>query len=213
MSNLVAVLTGDLIGSTEAGPDRTERAMQLLQAAAKDIGAAETRFTRYRGDGWQILLREPGKFLGVAVFLNALLKGDTTANLQTRIAIGLGPFDSLGPSGLAAARGTAFKASGHALDKMDATDQTLALAGTSTDDIQRSLIAFVEDRMAGWSREQAEVVALKLAPASTMTQGDIAARLGIMRQAVGARLQSAGFDLILRACDALQNHPVFQPAT
>jgi DNA-directed RNA polymerase specialized sigma subunit len=87
----------------------------------------------------------------------------------------------------------------------------LALAGDATDDIQRSLLSFIQDRMEGWSREQAEVVELKLRPNHNPTQGEIATRLGITRQAVGARLQAAGFDLIQRACDAVYNHPAFQP--
>ena len=54
-----AVLTGDLIASTHADPTVTEHAVADLASAAADIAKwtdADTRFTRFRGDGWQIVL-------------------------------------------------------------------------------------------------------------------------------------------------------------
>jgi biotin operon repressor len=54
-------------------------------------------------------------------------------------------------------------------------------------------MAFLQDRALGWSREQAEAVAMALQPEDHPTQAQMAARLGISRQAVAARLQAAGF--------------------
>jgi hypothetical protein len=201
------VLTGDLIGATLAGPARVDHAMTVIAGAANRLGAA---FARHRGDGWQMLLPGQGSFLSAVVFLTADLATDPQA-LPSRIAIGLGTAQVPATGGLAGASGTAFVQSGRALDKMAAQGRTLTLAGTGTDDIQRSLLGFVEDRMARWSPEQAEVVALKLRPAPLdpdkgPTQDDIARALGISRQAVAARLQAAGWTLILTACTAFHTH-------
>ena len=225
MSNLAAVLTGDLIGSTEAGPRRVERSMTVLAQAAEFIENGtrndSTHFYSYRGDGWQMHLKHPGDSLWVVVYLNALLKADPQC-LPTRIAIGIGEVDSLGAAGLAGGSGNAFTSSGRALDAMPPR-QTLALAGDPTDEMQRVVVAFIDERMSGWSPEQAEVVKLRLTimepgedemasyliRRSNLTQGEIAGQLAITRQAVGARLQVAGYKLINKACDVFRG--CFEP--
>ena len=203
---LTAVLTGDLIGSTEVAPAQVERSMSALADAAafiaRDSANPENRFTRFRGDGWQMNLGFAGAALRVAIYLNAVIRADPDC-VPTRIAIGLGAVESLGDEGLAAARGTAFTHSGRALDTM-APGQTLALVGETTDDLQRSLVDFIADRMSGWSQEQAEVIALKLRHGDA-SQQDLAVRLGITRQAVAARLQAAGQGLIWRAATAFSD--------
>ena len=205
MEALTAVLTGDLIGSTEAIPDRLERSMAALAHHASLIGP-DTRFTRFRGDGWQIYLPRPQDFLWVAVYLNAVLRSDPRGCLPSRIAIGLGRTDRLGPAGLSGASGTAFIHSGRALDAMVRVGQNIALAGEATDDIQRGIIAFIDDRITGWSQEQANVAMLRLTPQTDPTQTEIAAILGITRQAVSARFRAAGLSLILNACYAFRDH-------
>ena len=216
MSNLVAVLTGDLIGSTKADLGRVERSMTILAQAAEFIEREtknrSTRFSRSYGDGWQMYLDHPGDSLWIAVYLNALLKADPHS-LPTRIAIGIGEVESLGATGLAGARGSAFTSSVRTLVAMQ-PGQTLALEGDPTDDMQRVAVAFIEERMSGWSREQAEVMKLKLVFMEPnldeitthlvrrldLTQGEIASQFEITRQAVGARLQAAGYKVINRAC-------------
>ena len=204
MEKLTAVLTGDFVGSTEADPDRLERSMVVLAYQAALIGS-DTRFTRFRGDGWQIYLAKPSLFLWVTVYLNAVLKSDPFGSLPSRIAIGTGRVDRLGPIGLSAASGTAFFHSGRALDAMDRNGQTIALAGEGTDDIQRIAIAFIEERIAKWSPEQAEAVRLRMNRKEFTTQGKMAADFGITRQAVAARLQAAGYSLIDAAIGAFHS--------
>ena len=208
MTDVHAVLTGDLIGSTGAGRDRIERSIQTLKDGAAIVEGGKhngsTRFTQNRSDGWQIYLEKPGDFLWVAVYLNAVLKADPQC-LPTRIAIGLGTLDSLGEVGLASATGTAFTYSGQALDRMVVVGQNLVLAGKETDKIMHSNIAFVDDRVAGWSKEQAEAIALSIR-SGFGPHSDIAQTIGISRQAVGARLKSSGFLLVYDAIDAFRQH-------
>ena len=65
-SRTAAILTGDLIGSTDAPANALERAMDALAATARGISDwtpwsdAGTRFTRFRGDGWQAHVADPG---------------------------------------------------------------------------------------------------------------------------------------------------------
>jgi hypothetical protein len=185
----VAVLTGDLIGSTHAPVDAVSESMALISKIAAGIGKT-TRFTRYRGDGWQIYLDDPGQGLWAMLVIAASLRA--AALPESRIALGLGAAHGGSADSLVTAGGAAFTASGRALDGLTAP-HTLALAGTGIDRLHQRLIALLDERVSGWSREQAEVVAMALAPQDQPTQAQMAARLGISRQAVAARLQAAGF--------------------
>lgn len=205
MEHLAAVLTGDLIGSTSAEPDRVERSMVVLEREA-GLMDSDSRFTRFRGDGWQILLRRPSKFLWSTVYLGARLKADPQATLASRISIGLGQVERLGSGTLSDASGSAFVNSGRGLDEMVREGQTIKLTGAPADDIQRAALAFVADRMERWSPEQAQAVSLKLRGGNDITQGEMAEQIGITRQAVAARLHSAGFALIEATITAFQRH-------
>jgi hypothetical protein len=189
MTQCAAVLTGDLIGSTQAPVAAISASMALIAGIAGEIGS-HTRFTRYRGDGWQIYLDDPGLGLWAMLLIAARLKA--AAGLESRIALGLGSAYGGSAESLVTASGSAFTASGRALDAMTEPNK-LALAGEGIDRLHQRLVALLDDRLSGWSREQAEVAAMALAPAEQPTQAAMAARLKISRQAVAARLQSAGF--------------------
>lgn len=189
MTQTVAVLTGDLIASTRAPVAAVSASMALIAQIAARIGKT-TRFTRYRGDGWQIYLDDPGLGLWAMLLIAASLRA---ADLpESRIALGLGAAHGGSADSLVTAGGEAFTASGRALDAM-AAPARLALAGAGVDRLHQRLVALLDERAAGWSREQAEAVAMALEPEAQPTQAQIAARLGITRQAVAARLQAAGF--------------------
>jgi biotin operon repressor len=189
MTQTVAVLTGDLIASTRAPVAAVSASMALIAQISARIGTT-TRFTRYRGDGWQIYLDDPGRGLWAMLLIAASLRA---AGLpESRIALGLGAAHGGSADSLVTAGGEAFTASGRALDAL-APPARLALAGAGVDRLHQRLVAFLEERAEGWSREQAEAVALALEPEEQPTQAQIAARLGITRQAVAARLQAAGF--------------------
>jgi hypothetical protein len=189
MTNFAAVLTGDLIASTSATVDQVEASMAQIANLAARIGKT-TRFTRYRGDGWQIYLDDPGLGLWAMLLIAANLKAHSA--LESRIALGLG--DAYGGSrdSLVTAGGQAFIASGRALDAL-VPPQIITIAGEKIDRLHQRLIALLDARISGWSREQAEVVAMALEPEDHPTQATMAARLNISRQAVASRLQAAGF--------------------
>ncbi|WP_309664791.1 hypothetical protein [Tabrizicola sp.] len=117
MELLYAVLTGDLIGSSKASRLKLEATMENIAATAKFLSeytGENTKFTRYRGDGWQLVL-SPAFYLRAVALISARLKADKQA-LPTRFGIGVGSVDNLGGTDLRDARGSAFELSGHALD-------------------------------------------------------------------------------------------------
>lgn len=194
----VAILTGDLIAST-AAPDGGAAALAILADTAKDLGAwagQPARFTRFRGDGWQMLLATPGLSLRAALLIAARLAAAQAT--PTRLAIGFGTMDHPGTTDLSDARGSAFAASGRALDHLP-RGRHWALAGGT--EWQSAFLALAEWQATGWTPEQAQAMALALPP-DPGRQSDLAARLGITRQAFAARLSGAGraaWDPALRA--------------
>jgi hypothetical protein len=213
-----AVLTGDLIGSTEAGPEAVDRAIQLLSDAANDFAAIgkisqPLKFTRHRGDGWQVALHAAYLSLRLTTYLLARLRA-SNLRLNTRIGIGIGSIDAWGTSDLGNAHGTAFTYSGRALTSLGSSGglallpaegpaQIWLIAGLET-------LIYLSDR---WSVEQAQAMAV------SVTRGrfeedfkledypplmELARTLNISRQALSSRLAVAGEKPIMAAIRAAE---------
>lgn len=195
-----AILTGDLVDSTEAAPGVLERAMAELAGAAEGIAgwpdAADTRFTRFRGDGWQLRVRDPARGLRAALVLTARLRA-ADLDLATRVAIGIGAVESPGTDSLADAHGPAFEASGHALDAIG-RGRRLAIAGAGVAALHRAIVDLLDERTGRWTMQQAEAAALYLHPGDP-TLADLAPGLGISTQAVNYRVTGAGAPSMRRA--------------
>ncbi|MFN4201483.1 MAG: hypothetical protein ACK4GM_00315 [Tabrizicola sp.] len=189
-----AVLTGDLVASTRHPAATVDRAMQHLHDTARDIGVwcsppHDTRFTRYRGDGWQLVLAQPHHALRAAVVLQARL---IAIGLRTRIFIGIGAIERSGTDSLADASGEAFERSGRGLDALgDAS--TLGIDGSGVTPEDQMIADLLGERIGRWTGPQAEAAAHLLASVEKVrTLSDIGARLGISPQAVNDRVRGAG---------------------
>lgn len=196
-----AVLTGDLVGSTAHPAERIETAMRAIREAASGISAwhspvGDTRFTRFRGDGWQIVLAAPLFALRAA----AVIQGRLVAlGLESRISIGIGPAETLGSQDLSDAAGDAFETSGRGLDRMPDAAR-LAIAGEGVIEQDRIIADLLGERMGRWTAPQAQATAMQLAsPDRPPTLHEIGAALGISPQAVNDRLRGAGGQTIASA--------------
>ena len=211
-NRLCAVLTGDLIKSRQASSAAVETTLDTLGQAAATFGTSwdiDTRFTRYRGDGWQIVLTNPGLMLDAALYLIARLRAGQ-AGIATRISIGTGPVETLGSRDLSDATGPAFFISGDQLDNM-ARNRMLALGGHGIGPAQVAIIDLAEYAATGWTPTQAEAMALHL-EGRLQRHEDIAARLGVTRQAIQSRLSGAGLPYFDNALYAMRNHDFTTPA-
>jgi len=194
----VSVLTGDLVGSTTHPVEKLDAAMQAIRRTAAEIGdwqdpPADTRFTRFRGDGWQLYLAEPRLSLRAAVVVQGRLMAMA---MESRISIGIGKADNLGTRDLADAAGRAFERSGRGLDSIG----SLFRLGISGDAVlpQDQLIAdLLAERMSRWTAAQAEAVSLQLASRLRIrTLSEIGKDLNISPQAVNDRVRGAGGQII-----------------
>jgi hypothetical protein len=194
----VAVITGDLVGSTRHTPQKVDAAMQAIQATAADIASWQfpptaPRFTRFRGDGWQICLSQPRLSLRAAVVIQGRL---IALGMESRISIGIGAADTLGTADLSDAAGRAFELSGHGLDQIGDTGR-LAIDKDSIQ-VEDQLIAdLLGERMGRWTTAQAEAAAMQLAsPGRIRTLHEIGKQLKISPQAVNDRVRGAGCPVI-----------------
>lgn len=201
-----AAITGDLIRSRQADTAAINQSFAILADAASAFGAGhdlDLRFTRYRGDGWQMILTRPGLLLDAALYLIASLKAGQTG-IATRLSIGVGPVETLGTRGLADASGPAFFFAGDQLDAMG-RNRMIALTGQGIGAPQVAIIDLAEWIASGWTATQAEAVAISL-EGRLVRHEDIAEKLGITRQAVQSRLSGAGLSYFDNALYAIRSH-------
>ncbi len=212
-SPIIAVLTGDLVKSRQAKPEATDRAMRALSQTAADLTDlcdADTRFTRFRGDGWQLVLGRAGWALRACLLIIADLRA-SGAGIETRISAGLGRHDSLGTTNLSDATGHAFFASGSHLDIAPKRRRLLISGGRTRDQHwQAAIFDLIEHQVSGWTQPQAEAVAMALRK-NQMTQQEIAGALDITRQAVQLRLAGAGYSALENALAAFEHLDWEQP--
>ena len=190
-----AALTGDLIGSRTGDPQAVDDSLTALAATADALGSAlgaDLRFTRSRGDGWQILIPDAAMASTAAVALMAGLRGADTGH-DTRLAVGLGPVRTIGTRDLSDADGPAFHAAGTALDDMGR--RRLTVGGPDATAHHHALYALLEALITRWTPQQAEAVALLLTHPG-LTQAAGADRLGITPQAMHDRLSGAAYSAI-----------------
>jgi hypothetical protein len=202
-----AILTGDLVGSTRAGPEAVEKAMKVLARSSADLedycDIGPTRFTRSRGDGWQIVIMPTRMTLRAVTFLIARLRA-ADVDIETRIGIGLGTITKPGTYDLSDAAGTAFVNSGYALDDIIPSDR-LAVRGLPQAELlwYESALETLSYLSGRWSKEQAQALIWRL-PIRTIPLHAIGDHLNISRQALSSRLAVAGEKPIMAAIRAAE---------
>lgn len=202
--HLAAVLTGDLIGSTQAGQAATDAAIELIQSVALDretVHGADVRFARYRGDGWQVYCSDPSRVFRISVLILASLHSRPDLP-RTRLSAACGAVSSLPETGLASASGDVFTLSGRGLD----TIKRRRIVYNQVDGQgawKAALFHQLEWQAFRWSPEQAQAIAMsfRLDPPHP---GKSAEELGISRQAFSARLDGAGYSPLWEADHAFR---------
>lgn len=195
----IAVLTGDLVGSTKLSDTARAESFAALDAAARQISswqAHDACLTRTRGDGWQLILTDTSLMLRAVVLIAASLRALGKAH-ATRIAIGTGSEPPPDVTDLNLADSGAFVRSGRLLDTQD----TL-FAATGADALT-AVLPLLEHIVTGWTTAQARTVAA-VAVRPTPTHAQIAQSFDISRQAVDQSLKSAGWPAISQSLHTLE---------
>lgn len=195
----IAVLTGDIVASTDLEPSALGALFDELKVETARIftwSEGSAPFSRRGGDGWQLALEDARIALRAALALQCACKSH---GVETRVSIAQGAYDLPFPLDLNEAFGDVFTASGRALD---ALPRHVLITHASAGPIGAAA-ALADQISQQWTKPQAAAVRLALDPASGARK-DIAKVLGKSRQAVDQALRAAGFAAIERALDLIE---------
>lgn len=197
-----AVFTGDIVKSTKLAPEALAAIFDGLHAADETLSAwqdAPARLTRFRGDGWQMVIRPALTFRALLTVRAAVRRAGK--GFDTRIGVGIGPGEVAGDD-LSGASGPAFVAAGRALDEMRRSTRMAAPEGPR--DLQLCL-PLADEILGGWTARQAEIAFLLLDPREP-TQAQAAEALGLTQQTVQQQMDRSGLAGLLETC-ALMERP------
>lgn len=203
----IAVITGDLVNSSQFQPAEIAELMQVLQKELSSYerteASAGVKFDISRGDSFQGIVENPEQALSTALkikaFINSYQKDRSRASnaspvTNARIAIGIGEanydLDTINIS-----NGQAFQLSGRTLDAMKAKDLGIALTTPDMDvnDEYKVHMKFLDSVTARWSVASAEVVYHLL---GNQKEQLIADKLNRSQAAINHRKKAAGWDEI-----------------
>jgi hypothetical protein len=189
-----AVLTGDIIRSSDLTPEKREQLQLVLTGVFSEAARLTPSFRaeQFRGDSFQAVLdTQPEAGLRVLLLIIARLH---LHQFGVRIALGLGTV-SYESDSILTSDGSAFQASGPALDELKKRNQLLAIAGPSDSFNQewRVHALTLDYLLSRWTVPQAEAV---LGQLQGLTQEETARRLEIKQPAVQQRLQAVGWPVI-----------------
>ncbi|HKK73412.1 MAG TPA: hypothetical protein VKA86_19580 [Candidatus Krumholzibacteria bacterium] len=209
----VAVLSGDVVGSSSLSLDTRRRLAPTLAAATETlratlgVAAVPLPVDVYGGDAWQLLLPRPSTSLRAALLLRAVLRSeladDPGAPVDTRVVIARGGVDFLAEDRVSRSEGEAFRLSGRTLTGLGPRRMAFVPAGRSHlhdwDVVARLLDVLVSD----WTAKQARAMVGAL---QGWRQDRIAALWDppVSQPTVAGHLRSAHADTVTAAVTAFE---------
>lgn len=213
---MIAVLTADLIDSSHYDEEILDKVLNALTLefdhVSRKYGLDNVRFSIYRGDSFQGIIKDPHLAFEIAMQIKAAinrihLKKTTKSKAYSKIAdfkmaIGIGT-QELQREAISESNGQAFQFSGRTLDDMKSENRKTGIK-TSNENINDEfntsffLLDTITDK---WSTASAEVVYYLL---RGLKEREIAAEVKISQSAVNQRKKAAGWEAISRLLSRYQ---------
>lgn len=198
---MFAVLTGDIVDSTDLSPLDLDATLDAIGHASNAIGewpdVSALGFARRAGDAWQIAFDAPHFALRGALYIQACVRSlDKGRTTRIAIATGRGEMPDLDPN---MAHGDAFTASGRLVESLPSAIYIDHASGGA----QAAAANLASHIAQSWTKAQARAMALQLPPQSG-SRAETAEHLKITRQAVNQALWSAGYLSIQAALGAIE---------
>lgn len=163
-----AVLTGDIVNSSELTSSQSTNAMQWLRDAAKRFGILYPQsiygeLDTFRHDSWQILMVRPELSFRLSVYLRTSLKlhSDRRSKFDSRISVGIGEVEFFSESRISDSRGNAFTVSGRNLDTMSQNRLVCAVQDGYSDCIRMfciSAVPLLDCIVTDWTPAEAQAI-------------------------------------------------------
>jgi len=188
---MTSIITGDIINSRKLMPENWMDGLKLL---FNTVGKNPGEWEIYRGDEFQLEVKNPEEALWVAFQIKAYLK---TMKLDARMSIGLGD-KTYKAKKISESNGSAFVNSGKFFETLKKQKINLAVNSGNTDfDTEINLMLRLGlTFMNNWLVQSAEFVRIAMANQS-LSQEEIGVKLGINQAAVSRRRKRAQFDLMM----------------
>ena len=188
---MITVITGDIVNSRKLPSTKWIGGLKLI---LNTLGKNPTDWEIYRGDEFQLEIKNPEETLKVALQIKSYFR---TLHLDARMSIGFGE-KTFKTKKISESNGTAFARSGEVLESLKKQKINLAVNSGNSDfdaDINLKLrlcLTFMDN----WLVQSAEFVQVAIEN-PTLSQEEIGAKLGINQAAVSRRRKRAQFDLMM----------------
>jgi hypothetical protein len=190
-----AILTGDLIKSRNIGAKHWLPALKKVLSAE---GATPKTWEVFRGDSFQIEVKDPSRALLMAIRIKSTLK--CIKHLDVRMAIGVGEKD-YSASKITESNGPAFIYSGEKLEQITREKLNLAIR-TPWQEFDKEMnlyLRFALIVMDKWSTSSAELARLltdQYEESRDIKQAKLASKLKITQGSVSSRIKRAYYSEI-----------------
>lgn len=188
---MVAIVTGDIVDSRKVAADRW---MKTLKEELATWGKAGEDWEIYRGDSFQLKIKNPEEGLLAAVRLKAALRAIN--GLDCRMGIGVGTEDFTATR-LLENNGTAYIHSGEAFDSLAEYRQKIRIKTPNSefDEEINLMLKMSLTFMDHWTASSARMIHLVFKHPDK-NQTELGAMEDISQHAVSARLSRANFSIL-----------------
>ncbi|MEP2766423.1 MAG: MarR family transcriptional regulator [Paracoccaceae bacterium] len=203
----LAVLTGDIVASTNMKASELDGVMNAIQLATVNMSnwvAAKTpvHFGRRGGDAWQVATPTPKYAIRSALYVQAQVRRlDKSFSTRIAVATGEGTLPNTKPIDINSAHGPVFTASGRLLETISGHHLMEHADGGG----HGAVLELCSHIALGWTPAQARAMC-ELLPPDSGSRAQAGTRLGISRQAVDQALWAAGFPAIDAALQHLETN-------
>lgn len=188
---MTSIITGDIIGSRQ---QKSEHWVEDLKKILVPFGETPSQWEVYRGDEFQIEVKNPEEALLTAILIKAHLRAIKS---DARMSIGFGD-KTHNAEKISESNGSAFINSGELFETLKKQKVTLAMR-TGNDEIDEKLNLMMQlalTFMDSWLVQSAEFVAVAIENPA-LSQEELGQKLGINQAAVSRRQKRAQFDLVM----------------
>lgn len=189
---MTSVITGDIIDSRQ---QKSKDWVEGLKKILTPFGETPGQWEVYRGDEFQIEIKNPEEALLSAILIKAHLR---SIKLDARMSIGFGD-KTHNAEKISESNGSAFIHSGELFETLKKQKVTLAMrtGDNNIDEKMNLMIQLALTFMDSWLAQSAEFVATAIEN-PTLSQEEIGQILGINQAAVSRRQKRAQFDLVMQ---------------
>lgn len=194
--NSIAVLTGDIVRSTDLSNAKYEDLLYTLYNQLTLVCEFHplNKFEVTRGDSFQIILHDPENAAKYALLIRTSLKSRSD-DYDCRISIAIG-YDAAIRYSIGKSTGDVFTLSGRALDAM--STETLKIS-TQNDNFNENfglLTKYLDQQVSDMTGRQCAIAYILLKTKTSLTQGEIAEKLGASRVSINRSIKSASLTLV-----------------